>query len=184
MNPPQPDLSIATAPDGVFRSTPREALIRTLLVVLGVGVAIGFMIVLGGRARLHAPNLALLAAQPPLLQLHIFAAFTAFAVGCVMLVRPKGDPMHRTLGWLWVVAMMTTAVSSFFFPWVLKWSFSPIHLLSGLVAISTPMAVAAARRHDIRAHRRGMTQIFLFGMVVAGAFTFFPGRLMWRLFFG
>ncbi len=184
MNLPQPDLTIAPAPDGVFRSTPREAITRTLLVVFGVGLAIVFMLVLGGRARLHAPDFALLAAQPPLLQLHIFAAFTAFGIGCIMLARPKGDPLHRTLGWLWVVAMMTTAISTFFFPWVLKWNLSPIHLLSGLVAISTPMAVAAARRHDIRAHRRSMTQIFLFGMVVAGAFTFFPGRLMWRLLFG
>jgi len=184
MNPSQPDLSIASAPDGVFRSTPREAMTRAFLVVSGVGLAIVFMVVLGGRARLHVPNLALLAAQPLLLKVHLFAAFAAFGIGCIMFARPKGDPMHRSLGWLWVIAMMTTAISTFFFPWVLKWSFSPIHLLSGLVAISTPMAVAAARRHDIRAHRRGMTQIFLFAMVVAGAFTFFPGRLMWRLLFG
>jgi uncharacterized membrane protein len=34
------------------------------------------------------------------------------------------------------------------------------------------------------AHRHTMTGLFLFGRIVAGAFTFLPGRLMWRLFFG
>jgi uncharacterized membrane protein len=46
------------------------------------------------------------------------------------------------------------------------------------------MGVAFARRHNIRAHRRMMTGNFLFGLIVAGAFTFVPGRLMWRVFFG
>jgi uncharacterized membrane protein len=29
-----------------------------------------------------------------------------------------------------------------------------------------------------------MTGMFLGGMVIAGAFTFFPGRLMWRVIMG
>jgi uncharacterized membrane protein len=33
-------------------------------------------------------------------------------------------------------------------------------------------------------HQRAMTGMFLGGMVIAGAFTFFPGRLMWRVIMG
>lgn len=29
-----------------------------------------------------------------------------------------------------------------------------------------------------------MTGLFMFGLLVAGAFTFIPGRLMYQLFFG
>ena len=45
-------------------------------------------------------------------------------------------------------------------------------------------AVYAARRHRVAAHRRAMTGMFVGGLIVAGAFTFLPGRLMWAIFFG
>jgi uncharacterized membrane protein len=170
--------------DGVFRATAAEARLRNLLVVGGVGGALALVIALGGKGRLHAPNLALLALQPLTLRLHIAAACLAFALGCVLLARPKGGGLHRALGWAWVVAMLTVAISSFLFPWVFKGHLSPIHLLSGWVAIGAPMGVAYARRHDIGGHRRMMTYNFLLGLVVAGAFTLVPGRLMWRVFFG
>ncbi len=170
--------------DDTLRAGSTERIMRTAIVVVGVGGALAVIIALGGKARLHAPNLALLAVQPRVLQLHIAAALTAFAIGCVMLARPKGDALHKGLGWTWVLAMMTTALSTFFFPWVLRGRFSVIHGLSAWVAISVPMAVVFVRRGDIRAHRRVMTGNFLGGLIIAGAFTFVPGRLMWRMFFG
>jgi len=176
-------LSIASAPNDVFRPGPRESLIRNIVVGLGLAGAVGVIVIFGGRRHLHTPNLSLLAAQPWTLQLHIAAAVTAFVLGWMM-IRLKGDALHRALGWGWVAAMMTTAVSTFFFPWVLQGRLSPIHLLSGWVAIGVPMGVAFARRHDIRGHRRMMANTFLLGLVVAGAFTLVPGRLMWRVFFG
>lgn len=33
-------------------------------------------------------------------------------------------------------------------------------------------------------HRRMMTGLFIGGLVIAGALTFLPGRLMWQVFFG
>ena len=178
------DPDVATLPDDTFRAGRREATVRNLAVAGGLTGAVAVIAALGGKAHLHAPDLSLLAAQPLALQIHIAAALTAFLLGCVMMVRPKGDPLHKMIGWTWVVAMMITALSSFTFPWVLRGHLSVIHLLSGWVAITVPAAIAFVKRGNIKAHRRTMTSNFLFGLIVAGAFTFVPGRLMWRVFFG
>lgn len=183
MNPATETLSI-DQPADAFRAGPTERNIRRGVVISGLAGAALTIVMLGGRARLHAPNLSLLAVQPLTLQIHIAAAVTAFLLGCVMLVRPKGDPLHKALGWVWVAAMMVTALSTFTFPWVLKGHLSAIHLLSGWVAITVPAAIAYVRRGDIRSHRRTMTYNFIGGLIIAGAFTFVPGRLMWRVFFG
>lgn len=135
----------------------------------------------------HAPDWRLLLTSPPAIQIHVAAALTALAIGIVLLIGVKGNRLHRTLGWTWVLAMATTAVSSFFIHRLNPGGpggFSLIHLLSGWTVIALPMAVHAARRHRIADHRRAMTGMFVGGLIVAGAFTFLPGRLMWAMFFG
>lgn len=135
----------------------------------------------------HAPDWRLLLTSPPAIQIHVAAALTALAIGIVLLIGVKGNRLHRTLGWTWVLAMATTAVSSFFIHRLNPGGpggFSLIHLLSGWTVIALPMAVHAARRHRIADHRRAMTGMFVGGLIVAGAFTFLPGRLMWAIFFG
>ena len=135
----------------------------------------------------HAPDWRLLLTSPPAIQVHVAAALTALAIGIVLLMGVKGNRLHRTLGWIWVLAMATTAVSSFFIHRLNPGGpggFSLIHLLSGWTVIALPMAVHAARRHRIADHRRAMTGMFVGGLIVAGAFTFLPGRLMWAIFFG
>ena len=184
MNTVQASPSTVETSSAFFRPSAGETWVQIALVGLGLAGAAGVIVAFGGRGHLHTPNLSLLIDQPWTLKLHITAAVTAFLLGCVMLVRVKGDALHRAMGWTWVACMVTVAVSSFFFPWVLKGHLSPIHLLSGWVAISVPMGVAFARRHNIQGHRRMMTYNFLLGLVVAGAFTLVPGRLMWRVFFG
>lgn len=135
----------------------------------------------------HAPDWRLLLTSPSAIQIHVAAALTALAIGIVLLIGVKGNRLHRTLGWTWVLAMATTAVSSFFIHRLNPGGpggFSLIHLLSGWTVIALPMAVHAARRHRIADHRRAMTGMFVGGLIVAGAFTFLPGRLMWAVFFG
>lgn len=135
----------------------------------------------------HSPDWRLLLTSPPAIQIHVAAALTALAIGIVLLIGVKGNRLHRTLGWTWVLAMATTAVSSFFIHRLNPGGpggFSLIHLLSGWTVIALPMAVHAARRHRIADHRRAMTGMFVGGLIVAGAFTFLPGRLMWAIFFG
>ena len=89
------------------------------------------------------------------------------------------------IGWIWVGLMATVAASSLwiheirlFGPW------SPIHLLSIYVLIMLPVAVIAARRHNVRRHRLAMIGMFTGGLVIAGLFTFLPGRIMHAAVFG
>ena len=178
-------LSIEPPPmDDTFHSGRREIAIRSVMVALALSTALALLIVYGGKAHLHWPNFALLSGQPAVLLVHIGGAVTALAIGMGLMLGPKGTMIHRTFGWAWVIAMMTTAISSFFLHFLNPGGFSPIHALSAYLAIGVPMGVAFARRRNIKAHRRMMTGNFLFGLIVAGAFTFVPGRLMWRVFFG
>ncbi|MEL7429158.1 MAG: hypothetical protein AAFN43_04075, partial [Pseudomonadota bacterium] len=59
---------------------------------------------------------------------------------------------------------------------------SPIHLLSVVVPITLVLAILQARAGRIHDHRRTMRSIFIGGNVVAGIFTFLPGRLNYDIF--
>ena len=118
------------------------------------------------------------------IKIHVAGALTAFFVGVVLLMAPKGFRFHKTLGWTWIVAMGVTAVSSFFITGIFQNAYSPIHALSAWTLIGLPFGVAAIRRRDVQKHRRTMTGMFVGGMAIAGLFTFLPGRLMWSLFVG
>lgn len=138
----------------------------------------------GLPVKLHAPDWALLADQAPVLQIHIAAASLALMIGAVLLAGVKGNRLHRTLGWTWAVAMGTVAVSSIFIRDINHGAFSWIHLFTGWTIIILPMGLYAARTHNIAAHRGRMTGLFVGALLIAGMFTFFPGRLMWRVFLG
>ncbi|CAL1690290.1 hypothetical protein MMB232_00412 [Brevundimonas subvibrioides] len=152
------------------------AVLAWLLLVLAPGW--------GLPVRLHAPDWALLAEQAPVLQVHIGAATLALGIGVVLLAGVKGNALHRTLGWTWAAAMTTVAFSSLFIRSTNPGSFSWIHLLTGWTLIILPMALYAARTHDVGAHRSRMTGLLVGALLIAGMFTFFPGRLMWRVFLG
>jgi len=118
-----------------------------------------------------------------MVKLHVAGALTAFVIGAVLLRGVKGTAMHRKLGYAWVAAMALAAVSSFFLVGLNGNSFSFIHGLSAWTVIVLPMAVAAARRKNFRKHAKDMTNLFMGGLVVAGLFSFLPGRLLWTIFF-
>jgi uncharacterized membrane protein len=112
-------------------------------------------------------------------------AIAAFAVGAIQLSAPKGTILHRLVGWLWAVLMLTVAISSLFIHEIRLWGpWSPIHLLSILVLVTLPLAVLHARRHDVGQHRRAMLMLFTGALVIAGVFTFLPGRIMHSAAFG
>lgn len=160
---------------------PAPVALAAVAVLLGVSI-IAYLAAGGGRA----PDFSLLAAAPIAIQAHVAAALSALLIGTVLLIGVKGTRLHRGLGWAWVAAMATTAVSSFFIHQINPGGpggLSLIHLLSGWTVVGLPMAVYAARRHRVQAHRRAMTSMFVGGLIVAGLLTFLPGRLMWAIFF-
>ncbi len=134
--------------------------------------------------QLRAPDFSIWAGVSWVVKVHVYAALTALAIGTVIWFRPKGRGLHKTLGWSWVIAMATTAVSSLFIMEVNRGFFSFIHLLSGWTIIALPMAIFAIRNRKVDAHRRGMTGMFVGGLIVAGLLSFIPGRVMFEMFFG
>ncbi len=162
---------------------PTPAVLDRPAVIIALGVlawAIVAAINLAHGVHLHAPRPDLLLKAPWIIQLHVAAALSALAIGTAILLGVKGRAFHKAAGWAWVICMMTVAIGSF---WIRTTGhLSYIHLLSGGVAITVPLAVVAAKRRNLKSHRAGMTRNFLGGLIIAGAFTFVPGRLMWMIF--
>lgn len=130
-------------------------------------------------------SLAPLLNAHPAIQIHAFAAMAAFALGIVQLMARKGTLPHRTLGWLWVALMLVVSITAFFIHQIRLWGpWSPIHVLAIYTLIMLPVAVFAARRHAVERHRRTMTGIFVGALLIAGLFTFAPGRIMHAVVFG
>lgn len=129
-------------------------------------------------------TLAPLLAASPVIQIHGLAAVGAFGLGMAQLLRTKGTPLHRRMGWAWVVLMALVAGSSFFIHQLQVWGpWSPIHLLSLATLAGLWRATVAARRGDVRTHARLMAVLFIFALVGAGVFTLLPGRLLHAMVF-
>ncbi len=130
-------------------------------------------------------RIAPLLAASPAIQIHAFAAMAAFALGLVQFVAPKGTVPHRLLGWVWVGLMAIVGVSAFLIHEIRVWGpWSPIHLLAIYTLVGLVIAVRHARQHSVRAHKLNMIGIFVGGLVIAGAFTFLPGRIMHAVMWG
>ncbi len=130
-------------------------------------------------------NLQPLLNEPIAIQVHAFLAFSAFLFGGSQLVLTKGTLRHRLVGWIWVLLMLVVAISSFWIHAIRQFGpFSLIHLLSIWTLITVPFALFAARQGRIRAHRIAMMSLFFGALVVAGALTLLPGRVMHDVVFG
>lgn len=125
-----------------------------------------------------------LLAASPTIQIHAAAAITAFLLGPFILFSKKGNNRHRLLGRIWAMSMVVTIASSFFiFGIRLIGPFSPIHLLSIAAAYGLFQGISFARQGNIPAHRKSMQSLYYGALIIAGAFTFFPDRIMSRVFF-
>ena len=121
----------------------------------------------------------------PAIQVHAFAAMAAFLLGAVQLAAPKGTLPHRTIGYVWVTLMVVICVTSFWIQDLRIWGpWSPIHLLSIFTLAALPFAVMHARRHRIAQHRNAMLAMFAGALLIAGLFTFVPGRIMYDVALG
>ncbi len=118
----------------------------------------------------------------PLVYAHLATVLPAFVIGTYMMISRKGSKFHRSLGKIYMVLMMTTAIIALFIKAEvgpqLFGHFGFIHLFSILVLFSVPKAYFAARRHDRKSHAWRMISVYVGGLLIAGGFTLMPGRLM------
>jgi uncharacterized membrane protein len=120
---------------------------------------------------------------PTTIWLHLATIMIALALTPVMLMRPRGDIWHRRLGWLWAVAMVATAVDSFFVHVSNPDGFSIIHILSVWTLIQVPLIVQSARTHNMVRHRRSVRGMVIGALLIAGFFTFPFDRLLGQWLF-
>lgn len=119
--------------------------------------------------------------------IHLVAALVSVALGAWQLLAPRAGQRHRGVGYAWVLAMATTAISSFWLKGSLgrAWldGFSLIHGLSLFTLLSLAVAVNFARQRKIASHQRWMRATFasliVAGLLAAGA----PGRVLNTLLF-
>jgi uncharacterized membrane protein len=136
-----------------------------------------------GAAHLHGFDGAMFAAQPLPMQLHIIAISLAVPLGVVMMLSRKGRRFHRVAGWTWAGLVTFGAVTPVWLA-LSDRHWYPIHLIVIFVMTLLITGVWAARRHKVALHRHLMIWLYFGSILGAGALTFMPGRLMWRLFFG
>jgi uncharacterized membrane protein len=115
--------------------------------------------------------------------IHLAAVVPAVAIGMTQMVMAKGTRIHKALGWIWVLAMLTAAVSSF---WIMELrngaGWSVVHLLSAWTLIALACAIWFIRRGNVRAHKRFMIGTLL-GLAGAGLGALAPGRFLSILMF-
>ncbi len=115
---------------------------------------------------------------PALVWLHLATIVVALGLTPLMLLRRRGDGLHRMLGYIWVASMTATAALSFGIYG--KGGWSAIHLLSAFTLVQAPLIAWHAHRHNVIAHRTTVQMVVLGALLIAGAFTFPFGRMLGR----
>lgn len=118
---------------------------------------------------------------------HLATIVPAFLIGTFLLLNHKGTRWHKILGKTYMSLMMVTAIITLFMEakvgLTLFDHFGFIHIFSALVLYLVPSAFFAARRHDVSSHRYSMIGLYVGGIIIAGIFTFMPGRMLHEWFF-
>jgi len=130
-----------------------------------------------------------LLAAPLAVKIHVATVLPAFLLGTWQIFfSAKGSPLHRATGYLYLGLMTVTAITTLFIHVVMPdgpfWGFSPIHLFVPLTLWGVVGALYFARRGDIARHKRAMIGTYVGALLIAGAFTLAPGRIMHAVIFG
>jgi uncharacterized membrane protein len=155
---------------------PRDLVDLRERIVLAAGAGVGGLILLSFLHAVINEHLLRAGQNDVWLALHLSSVLPAIPMGAYVLLRRKGDRLHRMLGRTWGLLMLMAALSSFGLHG-LNGGLSWIHILSIIVIVMIPRGALQAMRHNVRAHRRTMTFTYL-GLVGAGVFTMLPGRLL------
>lgn len=119
---------------------------------------------------------------------HLVTVIPCIFIGAYLFMRKKGTKHHKTIGKVYMILMLITACISLWLPAAVGpqflGHFGFIHLFSILTLYSIPTAIIAIKRGNVRRHKIKLTLLYIGAIVIAGGFTFAPGRYMHELFFG
>ena len=127
----------------------------------------------------------LIAREPLAIQIHLATIVPSFFLGTwLIFFSTKGSPFHRGLGAIYLTLMTISAVAAIFIQSLTPGHFSWIHIFIPLTLFGVASAIWRIRRKDVKGHRAAMLGVYFGGLIIAGALTFYPGRLMYKLFVG
>ncbi|MGB3723995.1 MAG: DUF2306 domain-containing protein [Pacificimonas sp.] len=121
---------------------------------------------------------------PPAVLFHIFTIVPAIPLGAYVFVARKGTKQHRLAGRIWCLLMFATAISTIFIRTSPDGAMSWIHTFTFMTMASIPLGIWAAMTRRYKLHERVFLQLYIGAVLVAGGFTFLPGRTMFQLAFG
>lgn len=122
-----------------------------------------------------------------IMYIHLATVVPCFFIGTILLLIKKGTNFHIIAGRVYMVLMLFTGIITLFMeakvgPLFLN-HFGYLHLLSLLTIWTVPKAYFAIKKGNIKSHKRAMLSLYFGGLIIAGGFTFFPGRYLYNLFF-
>ena len=123
-----------------------------------------------------------------LMLIHLYTVVPAFVLGTINFFMKKGTTLHKSIGRVYMVLMLFTAMVTLFMsaevgPTLFN-HFGWIHLFSFLTIWTVPTAYIAIKKGNVKAHKRKMIMLYFGAIIIAGGFTFFPGRYLHSVFFG
>lgn len=123
-----------------------------------------------------------------LMYAHLATVVPCFILGTLLLVIRKGTKIHRQYGRIYMILMLITATITLFMSAkvgpTLFGHFGWIHSFSILTIYTVPTSYLAIKRGDVKKHKRGMIMLYFGAIIIAGGFTFVPGRYLYMVFFG
>lgn len=122
-----------------------------------------------------------------LMYLHLLTVVPCFIIGTVLLLLKKGTRIHKQFGRIYMILMLFTATVTLLMPAQvgarLFNHFGWIHSFSFLTLYTVPTAYLAIKKGNIKSHKRKMILLYIGAILIAGGFTFAPGRYLHNLFF-
>lgn len=120
--------------------------------------------------------------------LHLATVIPAFLIGTFQLAGKKGGDRHRTLGHIYMLLMLVTAITALFMSAtvgpLLLGHFGPIHIFCVLTLYAVPTAYFSAKKKNFKVHMRAMILLYIGAIIIAGSFALAPGRMLHQLVFG
>ncbi|WP_281351270.1 DUF2306 domain-containing protein [Maribacter luteus] len=120
--------------------------------------------------------------------LHLVTVVPCFFIGTMLLLIKKGTYIHINFGRIYMILMVITAVITLFMPAEVGPRFlnhfGYIHSFSFLTIYTVPTAYRAIKKGNVKSHKRKMVLLYFGAILIAGGFTFTPGRYLHQLFFG
>jgi len=146
-------------------------------------LAVGFTLVFAGMLYAMARGVETGGPAPTIVWVHLSVIVIVAGLTPILLLRRRGDRLHRVLGWTWCIAMFASALISLGIRHIGHGRLSGIHALSFLYILLVPLLMYAARSHRLRTHRTVVVAALVI-LLAAGAATFVPPRYLGTWMFG